>query len=118
VLLGSPVQGSQVAKRVARFPFGKRILGVSIEEEVLKQRPRRWDGVRDLGLIAGDLSFGLGRLVRQIAGPNDGTIAVEETQLDGATDQIVLRVSHSGMLFSAAVARQTAAFLREGRFAR
>jgi hypothetical protein len=30
----------------------------------------------------------------------------------------VLPVSHSGMLFSALVARQAAAFLRDGRFVR
>jgi len=43
---------------------------------------------------------------------------VTETDLPGATDQIRLRVSHSGMVFSALVARQVAAFLRDGRFER
>jgi hypothetical protein len=69
-----------------------------------------------LGVIAGDLGFGLGRLVGTLGGPSDGTIMVEETELDGATDRLVLRVSHTGMLFSAAVARAAGAFLRSGRF--
>jgi hypothetical protein len=43
---------------------------------------------------------------------------VAETDLPGATDQLRLRVSHSGMVFSARVARQVAAFLRDGRFER
>jgi pimeloyl-ACP methyl ester carboxylesterase len=118
VLLGSPVQGSRSAEGLARWPGGKKIMGRGIAEEVLRRRERRWDGARDLGVIAGDLSLGLGRLVGSLAGPNDGTVLVEETELAGATDRIVLRVSHTGMSFSAAVARQTAAFLRDGVFAR
>jgi pimeloyl-ACP methyl ester carboxylesterase len=118
VLLGSPVQGSRSAEGLARWPGGKKIMGLGIAEEVLRRRERRWDGARDLGVIAGDLSLGLGRLVGTLAGPNDGTVLVEETELAGATDRIVLRVSHTGMSFSAAVARQTAAFLRDGVFAR
>jgi pimeloyl-ACP methyl ester carboxylesterase len=118
VLLGSPLGGSRSAQGLARWPGGKKIMGLGIAEEVLRRRERRWDGARDLGVIAGDLSLGLGRLVGSLAGPNDGTILVEETEFAGATDRIVLRVSHTGMLFSAAVARQTVAFLRDGAFAR
>jgi len=118
VLLGSPVRGCRSAQRLAQLPFGKKIMGLTVDDELLTPRRRRWDATRDLGLIAGDVGFGLGRLVGQFAEPNDGTVAVEETRLTGATEYRVLRVSHSGMLFSAAVARQTAAFLRTGRFER
>jgi hypothetical protein len=50
--------------------------------------------------------------------PNDGTVAVEETKLPGIKDHIELPVSHTGLLVSAAVASQTAFFLRHGEFAR
>jgi hypothetical protein len=50
--------------------------------------------------------------------PSDGTVLVEETDLPGATAQLRLPVSHTGLLFSAEVARQVAAFLRNGRFER
>lgn len=116
VLLGSPVQGSRAAQSLARLPFGKKLMGLSIDEEVLTPRVRHWDGSRELGVIAGDLAFGLGRVVGSFAEPNDGTVLVKETQLEGATDHRVLRVSHTGMLFSAEVAHQTALFLRTGRF--
>jgi hypothetical protein len=36
--------------------------------------------------------------------------------MPGATDHIVLPVSHLGMLLSARVARETGSFLTEGRF--
>jgi hypothetical protein len=52
------------------------------------------------------------------AEPSDGTVLVEETRLHGATDHVVMRVSHSGMLFSASVAKQAGVFLRTGRFER
>jgi len=64
------------------------------------------------------LGVGLGRLVGTLGGASDGTILVEETQIEGAADRVVLRVSHTGMVFSAAVARQVGVFLGTGRFSR
>jgi pimeloyl-ACP methyl ester carboxylesterase len=117
VLTGSPVRGSRSAERLARLPFGRALLGLSAAEVLLTPRERRWQGGRDLGIIAGDLGVGLGRLLGRMGAPNDGTVWLDETDLPGATDQLRVRVSHSGMVFSAEVARQVAAFLREGRFA-
>ncbi len=118
VLLGSPLRGSRAARGLARVPFGRKILGRSAGEELLTPRDRGWSGPRDIGVIAGDLGVGLGRLVGTGAEPSDGTVLVEETRLEGATDHLVMRVSHSGMLFSAGVAKQAGAFLRTGGFER
>jgi len=41
---------------------------------------------------------------------------VTETCMPGATDHIVLPVSHLGMLISTQVAQETGLFLTEGRF--
>lgn len=117
VLLGSPLAGSAAAKSLARARFGAAMLGRTAQRELLEVQPRRWDGRRDLGIIAGDLPFGLGRLISSVAKPHDGTVAVAETYLPGARQHIVLPVSHTGMQFSAAVARHTAHFLEYGRFA-
>jgi len=83
---------------------------------LLDHRERRWVGGRELGVIAGDRATGMGRLLGSLDGPSDGTVAVRETDLPGATDSVRLHVSHSGMVFSREVASQVAAFLREGRF--
>jgi pimeloyl-ACP methyl ester carboxylesterase len=117
VLLGSPLRGSRTAQNLARLPFGKKIMGLSVNEELIVPRERQWKGSRELGVIAGNLGFGLGRLVGKLGGPSDGTVLIEETRLEGAVDRVVLRVSHTGMLFSAAVARAAGAFLATGRFA-
>jgi pimeloyl-ACP methyl ester carboxylesterase len=116
VLLGSPLRGSRTARNLARLPFGKKIMGLSVNAELIVPRERQWKGSRELGVIAGNLGFGLGRLVGKLGGPSDGTVLIEETRLEGAAEHVVLRVSHTGMLFSAAVARAAGAFLRTGRF--
>ncbi len=116
VLLGSPLKGSQAARNLARLPFGKHILGRSVHEELLSPRERRWNGARDLGVIAGSLSLGLGRLVGTHGAPSDGTIFVEETRLAGISQHLILKVSHAGLPFSTVVARHTAAFLNCGNF--
>ena len=118
VLLGSPVRGSHAARRLARSTFGRRIMGLTAGEVLLEPRVRQWSGARDLGIIAGDRPLGSGHLFGRFHAPNDGTVMVEETRLAGAREHLQLRVSHSGMMLSAEVARQTAEFLRAGRFAR
>lgn len=117
VLLGPPLRGSLTAQNFARLPFGRQIMGIGVREELLVPRERRWSGERELGVIGGNLGLGLGRLVGTL-GPSDGTVLVEETELEGTADRIILRVSHTGMLFSAAVAREAAGFLTTGRFTR
>ncbi len=116
VLTGSPVRGSRSAERLASLPFGRSLLGLSASDLLSAHRERCWLGGRDLGVIAGDLGVGLGRLLGRMPAPNDGTVWLDETDLPGAAEQLRVHVSHTGMMFSAEVARQVAAFLRDGRF--
>jgi pimeloyl-ACP methyl ester carboxylesterase len=116
VLLGAPVRGSLAARNLAQLPFGRRILGLTAHEALLPERDRRWLGARDLGVIAGNVAVGFGRFLGPFSAPSDGTVLVHETQLRGAKEYLVLRTTHSGMVYSALVARQVATFLREGRF--
>jgi pimeloyl-ACP methyl ester carboxylesterase len=118
VLTGSPVRGSRSAERLARLPFGRSLLGLSAPDLLPAHRERCWLGGRDLGVIAGDLGVGLGRLLGRMPAPNDGTVWLDETDLPGATEQLRVRASHTGMTFSPEVARQVAAFLKHGRFER
>ncbi len=118
VLLGTPLQGSRAAQGVSRLPFGKTILGLAVQEECVDCTPREWDGSREVGVIAGSMGLGLGRLFANLNTDHDGTVLVEETKLPGATDHIVMSTSHTGMLFSPEIAEQTAYFLKQGRFKR
>ncbi len=119
VLLGTPVQGSRAAKGVARLlPFGKTILGAAVNAEIIDCEPRQWSGRRDVGVIAGSMGMGLGRLFADLDTDHDGTVLVEETHLPGAKDEVTVSTSHTGMLFSAEVAEQTVHFLEHGKFRR
>ena len=117
VLLGSPQQGSRAAVALSASGLGRRLIGHSLAD-LNAGDPQAWAWpAREIGAIAGSLSLGLGRFVSQLSGPNDGTVLVAEAVPAEARDRLVLRVSHAGMLFMPAVARQAAAFLRSGRFA-
>jgi pimeloyl-ACP methyl ester carboxylesterase len=118
VLLGSPCQGSRAAQGVARIPFGKAILGGAINEECVEWSPREWSGRREIGVIAGSVRFGLGRLFADLESDHDGTVLVEETRLPGSKDHIVVGTTHTGMLLSSEVADQAAHFLQTGAFKR
>lgn len=116
VLLGTPCMASRAAHTVGRFRFGRQMLGQAAAEELMHEHDRRWDGQRELGIIAGTRSISVSRLLVQFEEDNDGTVAVSETQLPGATAHLRLPVSHSSMLLSARVARETGSFLEHGRF--
>jgi pimeloyl-ACP methyl ester carboxylesterase len=116
VLLGSPVRGSRAARNLARLPFGRSILGVTAHEALLPESDRRWTGRREVGIIAGTVPMGAGRIVGRFDSPSDGTVLVAETHLRGAKQHISLRTTHTGLLLSLEVARRTASFLRDGVF--
>jgi pimeloyl-ACP methyl ester carboxylesterase len=118
VLLGAPVQGSRAARGVARFAWGSPLLGPLAQAELCRPCDRRWQSEREIGVIAGSLGIGLGRMFADLPLPNDGTICVDETQLPGAMAHVVVDVSHTGMLFSGIVAASTIEFLKTGNFSR
>ncbi len=116
VTLGTPHQGSGVARYLSTFTLGRKLLGKSNRRGVSGDVPA-WNGGCEIGSIAGTLSVGMGRVIGELSNPNDGTVAVAETHLHGATDHIALPVSHLGMLVSRQVAIQVVHFLQQGRFA-
>jgi pimeloyl-ACP methyl ester carboxylesterase len=119
VTLGTPHRGNQVAAQFSHSARLRSVIGYGIQALVAGELESWPPPPREIGVIAGTLSLGAGRLVvRRMSGPNDGTVLVAETRLPGATDHITLKVSHFGMLFSPQVGRQTACFLRSGRFDR
>ena len=116
VFLGTPCAGSSVARRLARWKVGRKMLGPVACEELLQSGSTRWDQPRELGIIAGTWPVGLGQLLLTFPDANDGTVAVSETDLPGAKERLCLPVTHSGMLLSARVAREAGSFLQHGRF--
>ncbi len=114
VLLGTPVRACMAGLRLQNLAAGERLLGAS--REIWRSLPDDYRPRCELGVIAGSRPWGLGRLVTRLPGTNDGVVRLEETEVAGMRDRIVLPVSHSGMLASARVAREIAAFLERGAF--
>jgi hypothetical protein len=67
-------------------------------------------------VIAGTRPVGLGHFFTTLDGDHDGTVAVSETRLPGATGFITLPVGHLGLLVSARAASEACRFVEEGRF--
>lgn len=119
VLLGSPVRGSDVARRIHATPLLRPLLGRSVEAGLLGGAPG-WSGEHPLGIINGSGSGGLPGLIFPPSGQtgeqNDGVVAASETLADAATDSVTVPRSHSTMLFSEQCADLAARFIRTGRF--
>ena len=73
---------------------------------------------RDIGIIAGTVPVGMGRIAGDFGEPNDGSVTVEETRLEGAKDHLVMEVNHTGLTVARSVADQVGSFLRRGAFLR
>lgn len=115
VTLGTPHQGSGVARFFNQHRIGMMLLGESINAGLLGNAPP-WDGQRELGSIAGISSFGMGMIFQDMHEPNDGTVTVSETRLENATAHLELPVTHTGLVVSAIVAEEVIHFLKHGYF--
>jgi len=114
VLLGSPLNGSAVARRM----MGNRLLKpwVGRAAELLDAGLDDLPGNREVAAIAGTSSLGVGRLFADLEKPHDGTVTVAETKVPGLADHLELPVSHTGLVLSRDVADAVDGFLRSGRF--
>ena len=115
IAMSPPYQGSETARRLIRFPGGRNLIGRSITQLLNGDVPA-WSGERDLGVIAGTLNFGFGRLIGAVGRSGDGTIRLEEMRIPEARDFITLRVTHMGLVVSKRVATEVYHFLEDGRF--
>lgn len=115
VTIGTPFQGSQAARALVRYRVGQHMLGHSIEEGLLGY-PVKAPRDRDVGVIAGTLGVGSGRIFPGLGSPSDGTVALAETRLDGVHECVELPLTHTTLLFSRRTARLVGSFLHYGRF--
>ena len=118
VMLAPPNKGSELIDhlrglRAFRYFFGPVAQELGTGPESLPNRLGRPNF--ELGVIAGTRAVNpLGWLL--IPGESDGTVAVERTTLPEMSDFIVVPHSHTFIMNSKRIARETVAFLRRGRF--
>lgn len=114
VLMGTPVKGASIVKRLEKLPAQDFIFGKSRDN--LLQGFQHTPPGRETGMIRGNRAFGLGQIVGGHDEASDGSITISETELDGLKDSIELNVSHSAMLVSSEVVAQVEQFLLHGEF--
>jgi pimeloyl-ACP methyl ester carboxylesterase len=114
VCLGSPLCGSHAARSLGQRRWTAPVLGRS--GTLLQTGCPPWAGTVPVGMVAGNVARGIGRLIARFDGESDGTVGLAETRLPGLAAHCIVPASHTGLVFSADAARQAARFLREGRF--
>lgn len=120
VMLGPPNHGSEVADKLANQEFFQWLVGVNLSDlrTVPEATPQRLgEADYELGVIAGDTSINP-LFSSLMPGPNDGPVSVESAKLAGMRDFLVVRHSHTLMLWQEDVIAQVLVFLHTGRFAR
>ncbi len=114
VLVGAPVRGCVAGRRLGGVRVGRWMMGAC--GPLWEERPARWQRAAPLGVIAGTLPIGLGRALGRLPCVNDGVVCVDETTVEGMTDQALVPFGHSMLVVSGAVGALVQRFLASGRF--
>lgn len=115
VLLGAPVRGCLAGRRLGGWTIGRWMLGACGER--WSERDAAWRRPEALGVVAGTRPWGLGRALGALPGENDGVVRVEETRVQGMSEQVLVREAHSTLPVSRGVASLVHGFLGKGSFA-
>lgn len=117
VTVASPHKQSQIAHRINKTFKG--FLGTAGEAGLTKDLGQ-WNCDISLGCIAGvytsKLNANIFLMFYEKKTPNDGTVFVEEAILEGCKDSVILKGSHTGLLFQKNVAHQIVAFIKNKQF--
>lgn len=118
VLLAPPNKGSELVdtmKEIPGFEWVNGPAGAALSADIDSIPNTISDANAEYGVIAGNLS--LNPLYSSlIPGDDDGKVSVESTKFAAMTDHITLYVSHTFIMNSTDVTKQTVAFLKTGRF--
>jgi pimeloyl-ACP methyl ester carboxylesterase len=117
VMLAPPNQGTTVVNNLLHIPGMAWVLGpagsLGVGAEYLPAQLPPVDF--ELGIIAGTSALNP-FLTFLVENPDDGTVSVKATEVEGMCSHLILPVTHSLMMYDDEVMAQTLEFLRTGRF--
>jgi pimeloyl-ACP methyl ester carboxylesterase len=114
VLLGAPARGCLAGRRLGSVHLGRWLMGAC--GDICPEREVAWPREAPLGVVAGTLPLGLGRVLGRLPGANDGVVRVEETAVEGMAARMLVPLGHSMLIVSAAVGQRVQHFLAAGTF--
>ncbi len=118
VMIAPPNKGSLLAQQLKDLGVFRWVFGPAGQQLSSDNAPF-FDSLPsppcEFGIIAGGKGDGKG-YNPFLPGDDDGTITVESTMLEGASDFILLKTTHTLILFLKETAEQTVCFLKYGRF--
>ena len=120
VMLGPPNQGSEVIDKTRNWPGAQILSGeagmqLGTDEDSI---PAQLGPVNfELGVIAGVGTINP-FMSAMLPDEDDGKVTVERTKVEGMQDFMIVDSSHHSLMNSDTVIRNTAAFLKSGRFPR
>ncbi|PKF79961.1 cobinamide adenolsyltransferase [Vibrio sp. vnigr-6D03] len=115
VAVGSPLKGASIICKIQELGLGA-MLG-NAPEFGLKKHDDVWGYPQKLGSIAGTIPLGMRPLL--LMGNDtlsDGTVTVEETQIEGMTDHLQTKSSHTSMIYNHYLPNQIDHFIRQDQF--
>jgi pimeloyl-ACP methyl ester carboxylesterase len=115
VLLGAPVRGCLAGRRLGAARIGRWMMGAC--GALWGERDARWQRDAPLGVVAGTLPLGLGRVLGRLPDVNDGVVRVDETEVAGMAARALVAQGHSMLIVSGAVESLIERFFASGRFA-
>jgi len=112
IMLGSPINGSQAAKAMGKKKWTSWMLNHATEP--LENGVVDPQVFRESWMIAGTSnSIGIARIVTKLPKPNDGTVAMVETQADWINHHSTENTNHFRMLFHKKINKSITRFLSE-----
>ena len=110
IMLGSPINGSRTAKAMSEKKWTSWMLKYATEP--LTNGVVNPQVFRKSYMIAGTSnSIGIARLVTKLPQPNDGTVALDETQADWIDHHTTENTNHFRLLFHPKVKKKIVTFL-------
>ncbi len=118
VMIAPPNNGSELSERLKNLDLYRWIFGPA-GQQLSADNADFFSSLPvpqcSFGIIAGGRGNDRG-FNPLLKGDNDGTISVETTRLEGASDFVMIHGLHTMMLFSRETARQVLSFLVSGSF--